>query len=102
MADELNVSLSRDAVAERSFLSQVYLWMAMGLALTGIVAGWMALNPSLVVGLMKNFGLFLIIALAQIGLVIWLSSQAMNLSLTAGTAGFSIFATLNGGIFSSI
>lgn len=99
---EMGLGLSRDAASERSFLSQVYLWMALGLALTGIVAGWMAMNPSLTVGLMRNFGLFLVLALVQIGIVFWLSSQIMNLSITTATAGFSIYATLNGVLFSSI
>lgn len=98
----IDIGLSRAAVSERTFLSQVYFWMAMGLALTGVVAGWMAINPSLVVGLMRNMGLFLILALVQLGLVFWLSSQVMNLSLTAATVGFSIYATLNGILFSSI
>ncbi|MBI3999022.1 MAG: Bax inhibitor-1/YccA family protein [Candidatus Omnitrophica bacterium] len=98
----VDIGLSREAVSERSFLSQVYFWMAMGLALTGVVAGWMAINPSLVVGLMRNTGFFVILALLQIGLVFWLSSQVMNLSLTTATVGFSIYATLNGVLFSSI
>ena len=102
MPQEFEVGLSREAVQERSFLSQVYLWMALGLGLTGLVAGWMALNPAAIVGLMRNFGLFMILAIAQIGIVIWLSSQIMNLSLTTATAGFGVYATLNGIIFSSI
>ena len=97
-----DLELSRAETSERSFLSQVYFWMAMGLALTGIVAAWTALNPSFVVALARNFGLFLIIALVQIGLVIWLSSQILRLSLMTATVGFSIYATINGILFSSI
>ena len=96
------VGLGRAEVRERDFLSQVYFWMAMGLGLTGIVSGWMALNPSLVVGLARNFALFIVLALVQIGLVFWLSSQIMRISLMAATIGFGIYATLNGILFSSI
>ncbi len=97
-----DVELGTAAVSERNFLSQVYFWMAMGLGLTGIVAGWTGLNPSIAVGLARNFGLFLILAIAQVGLVIWLSSQILQLSLLTATIGFSIYATINGILFSSI
>ena len=97
-----DLELSRTEAAERNFLSQVYFWMAMGLGLTGLVAAWTALNPSIVVGLARNFGLFLLLALVQIGLVVWLSSQILQLSLITATIGFSIYATINGILFSSI
>lgn len=97
-----DLELGKVAVSERSFLSQVYFWMAMGLALTGSVAGWMALNPSLIVAFSRNMGLFFMTALVQLGIVIWLSSQIMNISLLTATIGFGIYATLNGVIFSSI
>ena len=90
------------AASERSFLSQVFFWMSMGLALTGVVAGWMAMNPSLITAFARNTGLFFILVLAQIGIVFWLSSQVMRLSVMAATTGFSVYATLNGILFSSI
>jgi FtsH-binding integral membrane protein len=40
--------------------------------------------------------------LVQLGLVFWLSSQILNLSVTTATIGFSIYATLNGVLFSTI
>lgn len=97
-----DLELSRTEVAERNFLSQVYFWMAMGLALTGCVAFWTALNPSVAVGLARNFGLFLVLAIVQIGIVVWLSSQILRLNLMTATIGFSVYATLNGILFSSI
>lgn len=100
--EQFEVALSGAQVRERTFLNQVYLWMALGLALTGIVAGVTALSPGVVVGLARNIGLFIVLALVQIGLVIWLSSQIMNLSLMTATIGFSVYATLNGVLFSSI
>jgi len=98
----VNVGLSREAISERSFLSQVYLWMAMGLAMTGLVAGWMALTPSVVVALMRNSFLLIVLLLAQLGIVFWLSSRIMSLTLTGATIGFGIYATLNGVLFSSL
>ena len=100
--DQFDVSLGKAETRERTFLSQVYLWMSLGLALTGIVAAWTALNSGFVTGLARNPGLFLMLALVQIGIVIWLSSQIMRLSLMTATIGFSVYATLNGVFFSGI
>jgi len=89
-------------VSEQSFMSQVYFWMAMGLGLTGLVAGWMAVNPALVMGLARNMGLFLVLVLVQLGLVFWLSAAIMRISVMAATIGFSVYATLNGILLSGI
>ncbi len=97
-----DLEIGSSAVSERSFMSQVYLWMAMALALTGIVAWGVAQTPSLVTALMQNFFLFIMIMLAQLGLVFWLSSSIFRIGVTTATIGFSIYATLNGIIFSTI
>ena len=96
------VALGREEASERSFLSQVYIWMAMALGLTGIVSAWVALNPSLLMAFARNGFLLFFLVIAQLGLVFWLSSQIMNLSVMTATVGFSIYATLNGVLFSSI
>lgn len=98
----MDMGLSRAEASEHSFLSQVYLWMSLGLLLTGFVAAWIALTPALATGLLQSGGLFFVLALVQIGLVFWLSSQILNLSLTTATIGFSVYATLNGVLFSTI
>ena len=103
MANEsFNVGIGRELASERSFLSQVFFWMSMGLALTGIVAGWMAMNPSLIIAFSRNTGFLFMLILVQFGIVFWLSSQVMRLSIIAATTGFSVYATLNGILFSSI
>ena len=103
MAQEnFELGLSRAEASERSFLSQVYFWMAMGLGLTGFVAWWAALTPNLVLGLARNPILLILLIGAQVGLVFWLSSQIARLSLMTATIGFSVYATLNGILFSSI
>jgi len=100
--DTLDLSLSREAVSERSFMSQVYLWMSMALALTGVVAFGFAQNPGMIVNLMRNGAAFWIIIIAQFGIVFWLSASIMSVSLTTATIGFSIYAFLNGLIFSTL
>ena len=98
----MEFGLSRAEESQRNFLSQVYLWMAMGLGLTGFVAWIMAGNPSVVVGLMRSPFLFMMLAIVQIGIVFWLSASIMNISVSTATMGFSIYATLNGVLFSSL
>lgn len=103
MSDKsFDLGIGKEAVSERSFFSQVFFWMAMGLALTGLVSGWMAMNPSLIVAFARNISFFVVLALIQLGIVFWLSSQIMRLSIVTATTGFSIYATLNGVLFSSI
>lgn len=97
-----DVELTRSAASERSFMSQVYLWMAMGLALTGLVAWGVANNPSLLSAVLKNPLLFFMLAIAQIGIVFWLSASILTISVMTATVGFSVYATLNGVLFSTI
>ena len=96
------IGLSRVEVSERSFLTQVYFWMAMGLALTGFVAAWVAQTPGVMAALMQNTFSMLVLVFIQIGIVMWLSSRIAQLSVMAATVGFSIYATLNGVMFSTI
>ena len=97
-----DLEISKVQESEKSFMSQVYLWMSMALALTGAVAWGLAMNPSTVVGLMRNGFLFIMIMLAQLGIVFWLGASIMNISVITATIGFSIYATLNGVIFSTL
>lgn len=97
-----DLELTQAQVSERSFLSSVYFWMSMGLAMTGGVAWWMSLNPSAVVSLMSNRGLILILVLLQLGLVIGLSAAITRINLGVAVLGFGAYACLNGVIFSSI
>lgn len=96
------IELNRAEASERSFMSQVYLWMAMGLFITAAVAWGVSNNPSLVATLFRNQFLMFALVIGQLGLVWWLSASIMRISVSAATIGFSVYATLNGVIFSSI
>lgn len=87
-------SHSNAEVLTQSFIQRVYQWMAAGLALTGFIAFWAAGNTGLMQAL--NGGLFIVLMIVEIGLVIWLSSQALKLSPMAATAGFLVYSALNG------
>lgn len=96
MSDRSPVSLSIKAVRERTVLRNVYLWMAIGLALTGVVALGFASTPQLVLALVRNPILFFGIIIGEFALVFFLSAKIMTLSPTAATLGFAAYAVLNG------
>lgn len=87
-------SYSPYAIAQQGFIQRVYQWMAAGLALTGFVALWASGNMEVMKAL--HGGLFLPLMLVELGVVWWLSSQALKLSPTAATMGFLVYSGLNG------
>lgn len=87
-------SYSPYALAQQGFIQRVYQWMAAGLALTGFVALWASGNMTVMKAL--HGGLFLPLMLVELGVVWWLSSQALKLSPTAATMGFLAYSGLNG------
>lgn len=87
-------SPSSAEVLTQSFIQRVYQWMAAGLALTGFIAYWASGNGDLMRTL--SGGLFIVLVIAELGLVFWLSSQAMKISPAAATIGFLVYSALNG------
>ena len=84
---------SREVVFS-TFIQRVYQWMSMGLALTAFVAFLASTN----LGLMRflfNGGMWLFF-LAELGLVMWLSTSLHKMSAQAAVLGFMTYATLNG------
>ena len=88
--------LSNTVLRERSILRNVYLWMTMGLALTGVISLGLASNPSMVYAIASNPLLFFGAIIGQFVLVIYLSSRLMQMSATSATLGFTAYAALNG------
>lgn len=77
-----------------NFMQRVYQWMAMGLTLTGLLAFWTASNAGVLRFVLSGGGL--ILALAEIGIVIWLSRSIRTISASTAVLGFLIFSALNG------
>ena len=82
--------------AQNTFLQQVYQWMAAGLAITGFTAYAAAGNLTLLRALAG--GGFLVLMLAEIGLVMWLSHAIVNqkISSRGAVVGFLVYSLLNG------
>lgn len=79
---------------EQGFIQRVYQWMAAGLAITGAVSMMVAGNPGLLRAM--SGGLFFLVMIAELGIVIWLSSQIMKISASAAITGFVVYSILNG------
>ena len=84
------------AVRERSLLRNVYLWMMGGLALTGVVALGVASRPDLVRALMTSRFLFIVLMIAEVALVFFLSARITTLSPSVAVGAFAAYAVLNG------
>lgn len=87
---------ARVQVRVNSFIQSVYNWMAIGLALTGVVAFYMAHSPTMVRLVYGNQLLFFGLMIAELGLVFYLSARVQKLQASTATALFVLYAALNG------
>jgi FtsH-binding integral membrane protein len=87
-----------DAEAQQRFMTSVFAWMTMGLGLTAVVS-WFTYSTGLIVTL-KPYLMYL--SFATLGLVIGLSMLLHRMNSAVATAGFLLYAALNGLTFSII
>lgn len=87
------VAYSQEAVFS-NFMQRVYQWMAMGLALTGLISFLTLQSVGLLKFLMRGglWGFFI----AELVIVFWLSARIQKMSAQAAALGFFVYATLNG------
>ena len=85
-----------------SVMKNVYLWMTLALAITGLTAMAVATQPQMVYSIASNSFVFWGLLLAELGLVWFISARIMSLSVTTAGVLFAIYALLNGVTFSFI
>ena len=88
--------------AQLSLFRQAYLWMAMALAITGMMALLVAGSPAMLSLIFSSKFSFLVLIVAEIALVWYLSARIERLSFTTATLMFIIYSLLNGAMLSSI
>ncbi|MCK6450553.1 MAG: Bax inhibitor-1/YccA family protein [Alphaproteobacteria bacterium] len=88
-------------VGLRQYMLRVYNYMASGLALTGLVAAFVASTPALYEPILLS-PLKWVVILAPVALVFFLSFRIHAMSAGAAQAVFWVYAALNGLAFSSI
>jgi uncharacterized protein len=99
---DLATAPSAAADRERSLLRNVYLWMTGGLALTAVVALGVASSPDLIRAIVSSRLLFFGLLFGELALVWFLSARIAKLSPAAATAGFAVYAVLNGATLSVV
>lgn len=92
----------RGIARTNALLRNAYLWMALGLAMTGVVAYLVAANPQILRQVYSNpIGLFLVAGI-QIGLVIFLSARIQTMRVGTAVLSFIIYSMVTGFSLSSI
>jgi len=92
------------AVADenRRFMIRVYNWMTAGLGLTGLVAWIVSSDPTMMSILFGNPILLIGLVVAELGLVFWLASRVMQMSVMTAMSAFMGYSALNGFTLSAI
>ncbi len=105
---EARAARDGDVVAARSFMNRVYNWMAVGLALTGVIAYgiseyMMANQPRLSASgeftggsILWSPTAMLVLILLEFGLVIWISAGINKMSAGLASGLFLLYAAING------
>jgi FtsH-binding integral membrane protein len=96
--------MSVDAIAaeQQRFMVRVYNWMTAGLAITGFMAFYVSSNETIMNIIFGNPIMPIVLMIAQIGLVFWLASRVMQMSVSQATGVFMLYAGLTGITFSFI
>ncbi|MFP4347733.1 MAG: Bax inhibitor-1/YccA family protein [Desulfococcaceae bacterium] len=79
-----------------SFIQSVYNWMGIGLALTGVIAFFVANNPTLLRLIAGNPILFFGLIIGELVLVFSLSARVHKMEASTATAMFIVYSILNG------
>ena len=83
-----------------SFMHMVYAWMSVALAITAITAYGVAMSESLTMIVRKNPFVLVFLFIAQIGIVIGLSTTLMRISFSTALTLFLVYAFSVGVTFS--
>lgn len=86
---------SMSLAQQQSIFNRVFLWMALGLCVTGIIA-MITATTSLSLLVYGNPISFLVLILAELGLVWYLSARIYRLSASTATTLFLVYSALNG------
>ena len=94
--------LSGAETGVRQFMSRVYGWMGLGLAVTGACGAYMASDPRMIVNLIHNPILFYGLMIGELGLVLFLSAAVNKMDASTAKFAFLFYAALTGVSLSTI
>ncbi len=84
------------------FMTRVYSWMTLALALTGLVAYYTASSETLLKFIFGSQLTFWGLIIGTFLLVMWINAGIKSMSQTTASAVFVLYSVLNGLLFSSI
>ena len=85
-----------NGVSFPAVMKNVYLWMTLALAMTGLTAAAVATQPQILMAIITNRILFWGLMLAELGIVFYFSARIMQISLTTAGLVFAAYSILNG------
>lgn len=91
-----------NAQAISAFMSRVYLWMMVGITISGITAYAVASQPEVVAYITQNSILFYGLIIAQLVAVVALTGWVQRMSIGVASFVYALYATLVGLTFSTI
>ncbi len=94
--DSQTLSRDRVGILVSEYIRSVYNWMAIGLAVTGFLAWFVAGNEGMRNFVFGNRMVFWVILLAELGLVFAIAGAVNRMSAGTATALFVIYSALNG------
>lgn len=94
--ESISTKQTQVQVRVNDFIRSVYNWMAIGLALTGFVAFYVASNPTLLNLVFRNQILFFGLIIGELAMVFWISARIQRMRASTATALFVLYSALNG------
>jgi uncharacterized protein len=90
--------VSADQAVERivGFLRAVYGWMAVGLGITALTAAFVASSPGLLLAIVRTPAVFWGLMIAQLGIVLVMSSRVHTLAASTASGLFLVYSCLTG------
>ena len=88
-------SNTAQAVKERTLIKNIYMWMAAGLALTGITSMWMMSDMTRVQQIVQGGTLWALL-ISELVLVFFLSARILSMQPLTATLCFAGYSILNG------
>ncbi|HIJ20543.1 MAG TPA: Bax inhibitor-1/YccA family protein [Deltaproteobacteria bacterium] len=93
---QASVTRSRSDILVNDFVRSVYNWMAVGLCLTGAVAFYVSSSEAMMRFIFGNSMVFIVLILAELGLVFAISGMINKMSAGTATSLFVLYSALNG------
>ena len=100
--ESVPIKRTETQIMVNEFVRSVYNWMAIGLALTGFVAFYVAHNPSMRTFVFGNQIVFFGLIIAELALVFTISSRVNRMQASTATGLFLLYSALNGATLSFI